>query len=114
MYDAFAWAYAQMAAGGITSLFDAWVEPWQLDFYAALAENGHLPQRVFPALMVPTKAVYDPEAVLAKVTRLAAKYAGVTNLQLRRSQGLHGRRHRVPRPDGRPARALHRRGRQPH
>jgi predicted amidohydrolase YtcJ len=80
MYDAFAWAYAQMAAGGITSLFDAWVEPWQLGFYAALAENGQLPQRVFPAMMVSTKAVSDPDAVLAKVTRLAAKYADVPNL----------------------------------
>ena len=60
MYDAFAWAYAQMAAGGITSLFDAWVEPWQLDFYAALAENGQLPQRVFPALHGPDRGGLRP------------------------------------------------------
>lgn len=80
MYDAFAWAYAQMAAGGITSIFDAWVEPWQLNFYAALADNGQLPQRIFPAMMVPTRAVSDPEAVLAKVTRLSAKFGGVPNL----------------------------------
>ncbi|MGB2838820.1 MAG: amidohydrolase [Actinomycetes bacterium] len=80
MYDSFAWAFAQMAAGGITSIFDAWVEPWQLGFYAALAENGQLLQRTHPALLVSTRKVAKPEDVLAKVKRLAKRYKDVPNL----------------------------------
>ena len=80
MYDSFAWAFAQMAAGGITSIFDAWVEPWQLGFYAALAENGQLLQRTHPALLVSTRKVARPEDVLAKVKRLAKRYKDVPNL----------------------------------
>ncbi len=80
MYGAFASAFAQMAAGGITSILDAYVDPWQLDFYQALAENGQLPQRVRPALMVSTEDVYNPAEVLARSRELAGQYGGVPNL----------------------------------
>ncbi len=80
MYEAFATAFAQMAAGGVTSILDAWVDPWQLDFYQALAENGQLPQRVRPALLVAAEEVADPRAVLHRSRRLAYQYASVPNL----------------------------------
>ena len=81
MYGAFAQAFAQMAAGGITSILDAWVDAWQLDFYSALAASGQLPQRVVPALLVPTEMVSSPAAVLAEARRLAREYRDVPNLR---------------------------------
>jgi predicted amidohydrolase YtcJ len=80
MYDSFVSAFAQMAAGGITTILDAWVDPWQLDFYAALASNGHLTTRTFPALRIGTKKVSHPHRQLAKVQALAEAYAGVPRL----------------------------------
>ncbi len=80
MYTAFQWAYAQMAAGGITSILDAWVDDWQLDFYAALASNGDLLQRVVPALMIPTEAVSDPTSVLEWARDLATSYGSTPNM----------------------------------
>ncbi len=80
MYDAFVSAFAQMAAGGITTVLDAWVEPWQLDFYAAMAENGHLTTRTFPALLAADRNVNHPHRYLAKVKELAATYGAVPRL----------------------------------
>ena len=80
MYDAFVSAFAQMAAGGITTVLDAWVEPWQLDFYAAMAENGHLTTRTFPALLAADRNVNHPHRYLAKAKELAATYGAVPNL----------------------------------
>jgi predicted amidohydrolase YtcJ len=80
MYDAFVSAFAQMAAGGITTILDAWVEPWQLDFYAAMADNGHLTTRTFPALLAADRNVNHPHRYLAKVKELAATYGAVPNL----------------------------------
>lgn len=81
MYDAFAGAFAEMAAGGITTAMDAWVEEWQLDFYRALADNGALPQRVTAALLAPQEALGAPGDVLAEFRRLAHAYADVPRLR---------------------------------
>jgi predicted amidohydrolase YtcJ len=80
MYDSFVQAFAHMAAGGITTVLDAYVAPWQLDFYAALAENGHLTTRSFPALLAGPRKILNPERFLAKVQSLATQYAEVPNL----------------------------------
>jgi predicted amidohydrolase YtcJ len=80
MYDAFVSAFAQMAAGGITTILDAWVAPWQLDFYAAMAGNGHLLTRTFPAMLAGTGKVNHPRRYLSKVKGLAATYGDVPNL----------------------------------
>ena len=77
MYQAFAWAFQQMAAGGITSVQDAWVERWQLPFYRSLAENGDLLQRIRPALLATTAQVSKPADVLERVTRIAAKFGDI-------------------------------------
>ena len=79
-YDAFKSAFEQMAAGGITTVMDAWVDPWQLDFYAALASNGHLLTRTHPALRAATKRVSHPKKFLARVNELAQAYAGIPRL----------------------------------
>jgi len=65
-FNAIAGAFAHMAASGITTVFDAWVEEWQLGVYGALAEYGLLPQRVVPGLLVPGEMVGEPAAVLAE------------------------------------------------
>ena len=80
MYDSFVWAWQQMAAGGITTIMDAWVDPWQLDFYAQMASNGDLLTRTFPALRAATKKVSNPQRFLAKIEALAASYGDVPNL----------------------------------
>ena len=80
MYDAFVSAFAQMAAGGITTILDAWVAPWQLDFYAEMAANGHLLTRTFPAMLAGTNQVNHPRRYLKKMQELAAAYSGVPNL----------------------------------
>ncbi|HEX5017611.1 MAG TPA: amidohydrolase [Actinomycetes bacterium] len=80
MYDSFVGAWQQMAAGGITTILDAWVDAWQLDFYAALAENGHLLTRTFPALRAGTKKVSHPRNFLEKINALAGAYGEVPNL----------------------------------
>ena len=80
MYDAFVSAFAQMAAGGITTILDAWVAPWQLDFYAEMAANGHLLTRTFPAMLAGTNKVNHPRRYLKKMQELAAAYSGVPNL----------------------------------
>jgi predicted amidohydrolase YtcJ len=80
-FDAITRAFAQMAAGGITTVLDAWVEPWQLDVYGALASYALLPQRVTPALLVPGDMVGDPGAVLAEARRLARDYGEVPGLR---------------------------------
>ena len=77
MYQAFAWAFQQMAAGGITSVQDAWVERWQLPFYRSLATNGDLLQRIRPALLATTAQVSRPNEVLERVTRIAAKFGDI-------------------------------------
>lgn len=80
MYDAFVSAFAQMASGGITSIMDAWVEPWQLDFYAQMGANNTLLTRTFPALLANQKKIGNPQRFLAKAQELAATYADVPNL----------------------------------
>jgi predicted amidohydrolase YtcJ len=80
-FNAIAGAFAQMAAAGITTVFDAWVEPWQLDVYGALATYGLLPQRVTPGLLVPGDMVGEPAAVLAEARRLAREYGEIPNLR---------------------------------
>lgn len=81
MYAAFARAFAEMAAGGITTVMDAWVEAWQLDFYQALAANGDLPQRVTAALLAPQEALGAPQDVLAEFRGLAKAYRDVPRLR---------------------------------
>jgi predicted amidohydrolase YtcJ len=80
-FAAISGAFAQMAASGITTVLDAWVEPWQLDVYAALAGYGLLPQRVTPALLIPGDMVGEPGAVLAEAKRLARDYGEVPGLR---------------------------------
>jgi predicted amidohydrolase YtcJ len=80
MYGSFQGAFAQMAAGGITSALDAWVDDWQLDSYAELASNGHLLQRVTPALRLTDEMVADPKASLEWAQGLAEAYAEVPGL----------------------------------
>lgn len=80
MYSSFQWAFAQMAAGGITSALDAWVDDWQLDFYAELAANDALLQRVTPALRLSTEMISEPEKSLKWATDLASAYGGVPGL----------------------------------
>lgn len=81
MVTSFAWAFAQMAAGGITSLLDAWVEPWQLDGYAQLVGAGQIHQRVTPALIVSAEAAATPQETLAWARDLAATYDAVPRLR---------------------------------
>jgi hypothetical protein len=80
-FNAIAGAFAHMAASGITTVFDAWVEEWQLGVYGALASYGLLPQRVVPGLLVPGDMVGDPAAVLAEARRLASEYDGIPNVR---------------------------------
>jgi predicted amidohydrolase YtcJ len=80
MYESFVQAFAHMSASGITTIMDAWVAPWQLDFYAELAANGHLTTRTFPALLAGPNKVLNPERFVAKTQALAAQYADVPNL----------------------------------
>lgn len=81
MSAAFADAFAQMAAGGITTVLDAWVEAWQLDFYQALAATGALPQRVTAALLAPQETLGAPQDVLAEFRGLATAYRDVPRLR---------------------------------
>ena len=80
MYAAFTSAFSQMAAGGITTIQDAWVEPWQLDFYASMSSNGDLLTRTFPAMLISTNGVSHPVRQLRKKKEIAAAYAGIPNL----------------------------------
>lgn len=82
MLTAFAWAFAQMAAGGITSCLDAWVEDWQLDAYAELAARGQLPQRVTAALLAGPDQIAAPRDTLAWAKELAATYGSVPGLHM--------------------------------
>jgi predicted amidohydrolase YtcJ len=81
MVTAFAGAFAQMAAGGITTCLDAWVDPWQLDGYAELAGRGLLPQRVVPALLAGHDQIRAPKETLAWAKDLAATYGAVPGLR---------------------------------
>jgi predicted amidohydrolase YtcJ len=80
MYDAMAAAWRQIAAGGITTLMDAWVDPWQLDFYASLASNGDLLTRTFPAIRASAKKVGHPQRFLEKITSIADAYGDLPNV----------------------------------
>ena len=80
MYESFVSAFAQMAAGGITSAMDTWVDPWQLDFYAQLSANGHLLTRTHPVLRASTRRTQTPRKFLARAKELAGAYAGIPNL----------------------------------
>ena len=77
MLGSFEWAFDQMAAGGVTSVFDAWVEPWQLGAYAELIAAGRISQRIRPGLLVPEALLSDPAAALAWAKRKATKFAGI-------------------------------------
>lgn len=80
--EAIAGAFALMAANGITSCMDAYVEPWGLDVYAALAGMGALHQRVQPALLVPDDLLADPAGAVAWAAGLADAYEGIPNVRL--------------------------------
>ncbi len=106
MYAAFAGAFAQMAAGGVTSILDAWVDPWQLDFYEVAGR-----QRRPAAARGAGAPDHHRASLLAEVgarrgARVGAALSRRTPAPVRHRQGLHGRRDRVPRPDRGPAGAL--------
>ena len=79
-YDAFKSAFEQMAAGGITTIMDAWVDPWQLEPYAELAANGHLLTRTHPAMRAGAGKINHPKKYLAKLNEIAAAYSGIPRL----------------------------------
>jgi len=74
-------AFALMAAGGITSVSDAWVAEWQLDAYAELAAAGTLKQRVIPCLLPPDDLIGAPADALAWAQGLAAAYDGIPGVR---------------------------------
>ncbi|HVQ88858.1 MAG TPA: amidohydrolase, partial [Actinomycetes bacterium] len=80
MLNSFEWAFDQLAAGGVTSLLDAWVEPWQLGAYAELSAADRFPQRITPALLISAGRAADPQAALEWAQRKAKHYAGIPRL----------------------------------
>lgn len=78
--DAIQGAFDAMSAGGITSILDAWVDPWQLDAYAELFGTDRIHQRVTPALLVSAQRAGSPEEALRWAKRKAHKYAGLPKL----------------------------------
>jgi predicted amidohydrolase YtcJ len=80
--DSFQWAFDQLAAGGVTSVLDAWVEPWQLGAYAELAASGRFSQRIRPALLVSRERVSDSAGAVDWARRKAAKFAGIPNITM--------------------------------
>ena len=114
MYDAFVSAFAQMAAGGITTILDAWVAPWQLDFYAEMAAERAPAHPHIPGDVGRHQQGQAPAAVPQEGAGARRRIQRRAEPPLRQHQGLHGRRHRVPRADRGTDQAVPRCGRQPH
>src|SRR3990170_3705598 len=70
-----------MAANGITSLLDAYVDESILQKYVDIADRGALLQRVVPALVLSADLAATPADAVAYVTDLAARFGDVTNLR---------------------------------
>ena len=70
-----------MAANGITSFLDAYVDESFLQKYVDAAATGVLVQRVVPALVLPADLAATPADAVAYVTDLAERFGDVTNLR---------------------------------
>lgn len=74
-------AFAFMAASGITSCTDAWVDPWQLDAYAELAGRKALHQRIIASLLIPEELIGSPREAVAWAKGLARAYRGIPRVR---------------------------------
>jgi hypothetical protein len=70
-----------MAANGITSFLDAYVDESLLQKYVDAAAGGVLFQRVVPALVLSADLAATPADAVAYVTDLAAQFGDVSNLR---------------------------------
>ena len=70
-----------MAANGITSFLDAYVDESFLQKYVDISDRGALLQRVVPALVLSADLAATPADAVAYVTDLEARFGDVTNLR---------------------------------